>query len=230
MGKRYIEYLLACTGTATIAALAYFELTADKVALAYAVIAIAVLAVSWLTQQRIFLFQSLVMIGVTGFRLAMSNFHNLHTSFSASIWNSVWPILVLMAGIPIAYKLRDPADKAEPSHGAWAFFTEHPEQPLFFVPVVLMAVLLFVNRPGTATLSWGIEGLVVFVLALIAKERSFRLTGMALLLLCAGKIIVWDVWSFDKVQKFLTLIVVGIILLIVPYLYGRNKEALKEYL
>ena len=52
----------------------------------------------------------------------------------------------------------------------------------------------------------------------------------ALLLLCAGKIVIWDVWSFDKVQKILTLIVVGIILLVVPYLYGRNKEALKEYL
>jgi len=228
--KRYVEYLLACIGTAAIAAVAYFELNPDNVALAYAVIAVAALVIAWLIRQRIFLFQSLVMLGVTGFRLAMNNFHNLHTSFSASVWNSVWPILVLMAGIPVAYKLRDPEDKEFPSHGAHAFFTEHPEQPLFFVPVVLMAVLLFLNKPGAATLSWGIEGLVIFVLALIVKERSFRLTGMALLLLCAGKIVVWDVWSFDKVQKILTLIVVGIILLVVPYLYGRNKEALKEYL
>jgi hypothetical protein len=193
---------------------AYFELNPDNVALAYAVIAVAALVIAWLTRQRIFLFQSLVMIGVTGFRLAMNNFHNLHTSFSASVWNSVWPILVLMAGIPVAYKLRDPEDKTGPSRGAWAFFTEHPEQPLFFVPVVLMAVLLFLNGPATATLSWG----------------SFRLTGMALLLLSAGKVAVWDVWSFDKVQKILTLIGVGIILLVVPLLYGRNKEALKEYL
>ena len=103
---------------------------------------------------------------------------------------------------------------------------------MFFVPVLLLTVLLALKMPGgMITLAWGIEGMVLFVLALLAKERSYRLTGIALLILCVGKIMVWDVWQIDDPRaRYLTMIGVGGLLLVVSYLYGRNREALREYL
>ena len=57
----------------------------------------------------------------------------------------------------------------------------HPEQILFFVAVGLLTVLLGVEmRHGMVTLSWGLEGVAVFLLALWLGERSFRLTGLGL--------------------------------------------------
>jgi uncharacterized membrane protein len=81
------------------------------------------------------------------------------------------------------------------------------------------------------TLAWGAEAVIVFVLALWAKERSFRLAALALLLLSAAKIILWDVWQLnDPTSRYLTLIGVGLLILIVSYLISRNREALREYL
>jgi uncharacterized membrane protein len=42
---------------------------------------------------------------------------------------------------------------------------------------------------GMVTLSWGIEGVLVILLGLSVSERSFRITGLLLLLLCVCKII-----------------------------------------
>ena len=112
------------------------------------------------------------------------------------------------------------------------FLAQRPEQPLFFISVILLTVLLFIKvSAGMVTLAWGIESIVVFLLALFAKERSFRLTGLALLILCVAKIVFRDVWNFsDPAARYLTLIGLGAILLLVSYLYGKNREALREYL
>ena len=103
---------------------------------------------------------------------------------------------------------------------------------MFFVPFVLMGVLLALKvAPGMITLAWGSEAVVVFVLALWAKERSFRLAGLVLLLLCVAKIVFWDAWQFsDPTARYLTLIGVGTLILVVSYLISRNREALREYL
>ena len=80
------------------------------------------------------------------------------------------------------------------------------------------------------TLSWGVEGVAVFLLALWLSERSFRLSGLGLLLLCVGKIIAVDVWRLNPRDRYVTFIVLGIALLLVSYLYTRNRDTLRQYL
>ena len=98
--------------------------------------------------------------------------------------------------------------------------------------VALLSVLLWLKvASGMITLAWGAEAVMVFVLALWAKVRSFRLAGLGLLLLCAAKIVFWDVWQVsDLTARYLTLIGVGALILVVSYLISRNREALREYL
>jgi uncharacterized membrane protein len=74
------------------------------------------------------------------------------------------------------------------------------------------------------------EGVGVFLLALKLGDRSFRLTGLGLLLLCVGKILLVDVWRLNPRDRYLTLIVLGSALLLVSFLYTRNREALRRYL
>jgi len=80
------------------------------------------------------------------------------------------------------------------------------------------------------TLSWGVEGVGVFLLALWLGERSFRLSGLGLLLLCACKILIIDVWRLNPRDRYVTFIVLGAALLLVSFLYTRNREALRKYL
>src|SRR5438034_10909000 len=79
-----------------------------------------------------------------------------------------------------------------------------PEQVFFFIAVTLPTVLLALEmRHGMVTLSWGVEGVAVFLLALRLGERSFRLSGLGLLLLCVGKIIVVYVCRLNPRDRYL---------------------------
>jgi hypothetical protein len=227
-----IDDLVACLGTATLAALGRFELPAESVAIGYAALVIATLLAARFTRLQVFIYQSLALLGMAAFRLSMNNFYHLREAFGSNLSSAVWTIGVLAAGVPICLSIRRNG-KQEFAGPRWmALLAERSEQPMFFVPFVLMAVLLALKvDPGMITLAWGAEAVIVFVPALWAKERSFRLAALALLLLSAAKIILWDVWQLnDPTARYLTLIGVGLLILIVSYLISRNREALREYL
>lgn len=226
-----LAYALASLGTATVVALVRFEVEPEMVVLGYALIVFALLVVTWRTRHEIFLYQALVVLGFTAFRISMHNFYHLHESLSSSLEGAVWAIVVLAACVPLAFLLRKETTKLA-SRWPWAaFLLQRPEQPMFFVSVGLLTVLLFLKMSGgMVTLAWGAEGILVFMLALWAKERSFRLTGLGLVILSVGKIGLWDAWQFADSRRYLVLIGVGIILLAVSFLYGKNREALREYL
>jgi hypothetical protein len=227
-----IEDLVACLGTATLAALGRFELPAESVAIGYAALVIATLLAARFARLQVFIYQALALLGMAAFRLSMNNFYHLRDAFGSNLSAALWTIGVLAAGVPICLSIRGNAAQEFRGPRWIALLAKRAEQPMFFVPFVLMAVLLALKvDPGMITLAWGAEAVVVFVLALWAKERSFRLAALALLLLSATKIILWDVWQLnDPTARYLTLIGVGLLILVVSYLISRNREALREYL
>ncbi len=236
--KIRVEYVLACVGTATVAALARF-VPQDKetVAIGYALIVVALLAVSLRTRLKIFLYQALVMLGVTAFRLCMHNFYMLQNSFSSSTSASALAILVLVLGIPIGFKLRAPKTENPESEDSApnrriAIVIRQPEQPMFFVPVALMALLLVIRIDfGWNVLALALEGLVVILGALFAKERSYRRTGLVLLCLCILKFFLWDYWKLnDPRVHYLGLLGLGALILVASYVLSRNRKALRELL
>ncbi len=224
-------------GTITLASLMRFELGADWVATAWAALAFGLLAVAWRSGRRVFLHQALLVgVGVLT-RTVLHNFYQ-RSYFPAPFWESRWvcvgaTVALLFASLPILFQLRRKGE-AEPSGAIrrlFAALTRRPEQVFFFVALILLTVLLALEmRHGMVTLSWGVEGVAIFLLALWLGERSFRLSGLGLLLLCVGKIIVVDVWRLNPRDRYLTFIVLGVALLLVSFLYTRNREALRRYL
>jgi uncharacterized membrane protein len=80
------------------------------------------------------------------------------------------------------------------------------------------------------TLAWGMEAVIIFISALAVKERSFRLTGVLLLLGCVVKIIAVDAWQLAPRDRYLTFIVLGASLLLVSFLYSKYSETIRQYL
>jgi uncharacterized membrane protein len=238
MEKKFRAGEICCwLGTISMGSLMRFEMEADWVAAAWAALAFALLAIAWRSGRRVFLYQSLVVVAGVLFRTVLHNFYE-RSYFPAPTWESRWvtvgaAIALLLAALPIAFQMRK---KGEPSNEVGIprlvqGLGRHPEQILFFVAIGLLTVLLGVEmRHGMVTLSWGLEGVAVFLLALWVGERSFRLTGLGLLLLCVGKILVDDVWRLNPRDRYLTFIVLGGALLLVSFLYTRNREALRRYL
>jgi len=227
-----IEDLIASLGTATLAALARFELPLDMVVVGYGALVLGTVLVAWRTKLRIFLYQALVLLGVTAFRVSMHNFYHLHETFSSNLSGAAWAIGLMGASVPICLMIRR-REMENADGGGWVkLIVGHPEQPMFFVPFVLLTVLLALKvDAGLVTLAWGAEAASVYVLALWAKERTFRLAGLALMLvLCVPKL-VWDVLHLDDpTARYLSLIGMGALMFAVSFLYSRNREALRQYL
>jgi uncharacterized membrane protein len=225
-------------GTITLAALMRFELPADWVAMAWSALALALLAVAWRSGRRPFLHQALLVGAGVLTRTVLHNFYE-RSYFPAPVLESRWvsvgtAVALLFVSLPILFQLRS-KDKAELPDRIFlrvvTVLNRRPEQVFFFIALTLLTVLLALEmRHGMVTLSWGVEGVAVFLLALWLGERSFRLSGLGLLLLCVGKIIVVDVWRLNPRDRYLTFIVLGVALLLVSFLYTRNRETLRQYL
>jgi uncharacterized membrane protein len=85
-------------------------------------------------------------------------------------------------------------------------------------------------NPGMITLSWGIEGVIVILLGLLVSQRSYRITGLSLLLLCVGKIVVLDAWNLSERDRYITFIALGAALTLVSTLYGKYRETVRRLL
>jgi hypothetical protein len=219
-----IEYLLACLGTATLAGLARFELPADLVVIGYSGLVVGTLLAAWLAGRLIFLVQAMVLLVFAATRISLYNFYHLRDPLAQSLAGAIWAIALLACAVPLAFQVRKSSSAAQAP--SWlSALAGHPEQPIFFVPVLLLAVLFFLKLSGAKVPgAWVAEGVIVFMLALWAKERSFRLTGLFLLLLGLGKLV------YNAHANFLTWIGVGLAMVLVAFLYGKNREALREYM
>lgn len=102
---------------------------------------------------------------------------------------------------------------------------------MFFAPILLLTLMLALKmRAGMVTVSWGLEALLIIVMAIAVDERSFRLTGFILLLLCVGKVIVIDFWVLGYRDKRITFIVLGAALIAVNFLYIKYSETIRKLL
>ena len=107
----------------------------------------------------------------------------------------------------------------------------HPEQWFFFAPFVMMVAALAVKlSSGYITIAWSLLGLATFLLALVVGERSFRLAGVALLLVSVAKIVLMDVWNLPTPDRITTFIILGLALIGVSFLYTRFSGTIRRYL
>ena len=102
---------------------------------------------------------------------------------------------------------------------------------MFFAPVVLLTLMLALKmRAGMVTVSWGLEGLLIILMAIAVNERSFRLTGLILLLVCVGKVLAMDAWGLAPRDRYVTFIILGSALLAVSFLYSKYRDTIRQFL
>ena len=226
------QTFMAYVATASVLAILRFTVEPDWVVLGWGAMFAALLLAARVTRQMVFRDQALLATIPIAFRGLMHNVYQVHVGTAGSEPRNALLIAsaVMMAALPFAFQLRD--REAAKSAAKWKFLVLRPEQLAFFVPLALTLVLFTQLFPGVLmTLSWGVLAVAVFAAALAVGERSFRLAGLTLLLVCVAKIIVFDVWNFnDTNARYMTLILMGAILLTVSFLYGRFRDKVRELL
>jgi Predicted membrane protein (DUF2339) len=236
--RLHFDTLVAYLGTATIVALFYFQFPIEWVVVSWAALVFALLGAALALDKPLFLQQGMLLTLMV-FSRGMA--HNLFGAsyFGESDWKGNYLAVsaasaMLLASLAFAFRLRgrfqlglNGSRLTRLVHAAM----RRPEQLVFFVPVLLVTFMLALKmKTGMITVSWGIEAVLVFMLAFAVKETSFRRTGLGLLLVCVGKIAALDFWGLQVRDKYITLIVVGIALTFVSFLYTRYGDTIRQYL
>ncbi|HEX4546430.1 MAG TPA: DUF2339 domain-containing protein [Candidatus Acidoferrum sp.] len=236
--RLHFDALLAYLGTATIVALFYFQFATEWVVAAYAAVAFVLFGAALLLDRQLFLHQGLLLT-LAVFARGMT--HNLFGAgyFEEDGWTGRYFILsaaaaILLASLFFAFRLRDrfkPSPDTSRLAELMSAVIRRPEQLQFFIPIILITCMLYLKmRAGMVTVSWGIEGVLIILFALAVNERSFRLTGLSLLLLCVAKVMALDAWGLQPRDRYITFIIVGVALLLVSFLYSRYRDTIRQYL
>jgi len=238
-GPRFrFDILLAYLGTATVVALFYFQFAPDWVVTSDAAVVFVLFGVAWVLHRPVFLHQG-ILLTLGTFARGMA--HNLFGAgyFGEAGWRGRFFVIgsataILLATLFFAFALRGrhaASPTASRGQKALAVLAARPEQLQFFVPIILLTTMLALKmREGMVTVSWGIEGVLIILLALAVKERSFRLTGLGMLLLCVVKVLAMDAWRLETRDRYITFIIVGAALMAVSSLYIRFRENIRQYL
>ena len=109
---------------------------------------------------------------------------------------------------------------------------ERQERLLYSLLATMLATaLIFQEVSGSMlTVAWGLEGAALLAIGFPLRDRTLRLSGMVLFLICVGKLFLYDLRTLETPARILSFAVLGAILIGVSWLYTRFREQIQRYL
>ncbi len=109
---------------------------------------------------------------------------------------------------------------------------ERQERLLYsLLATALATTVLFQEVSGSMlTVAWGIEGAVLLGVGFPLRDRTLRLSGLVLFLVCVGKLFLYDLRALETLYRILSFLVLGLILVGVSWVYTRFREQVQRYL
>lgn len=80
------------------------------------------------------------------------------------------------------------------------------------------------------TASWAAYALILFVCGMLLSERVYRWTGLGILAASVGRVVLLDVWKQEPIYRVLTFLALGIVLLLLGFIYNRYQEQIRKWL
>jgi hypothetical protein len=93
----------------------------------------------------------------------------------------------------------------------------------------LFGYLLYLEVDGgMLTVAWALMGSALLGCGFFLKDRFLRLTGLGTVLLCIGKIFLYDSRNLEAPLRILAFMGLGIVLLLISWVYSRFRDKLAE--
>jgi hypothetical protein len=80
------------------------------------------------------------------------------------------------------------------------------------------------------TASWSVLALGLFSAGLLLRERMYRWLGLGILACALGRVVIFDVWKLEAIYRILSFMALGIVLLVLGFIYSKYQEKIKEWL
>ena len=72
--------------------------------------------------------------------------------------------------------------------------------------------------------------LAFFTASIALRERIYRYLGLGVLAGALGRVVIIDVWKLEPLYRILSFMALGIVLLVLGFIYNKYQEKLKEWL
>jgi uncharacterized membrane protein len=102
---------------------------------------------------------------------------------------------------------------------------------LSLLGTALLTLFVYEKAQGRLlTMCLGLEGGFLLVAGFFLQDRTARLSGLALFLLCIAKLFLYDLRQLDAVSRILSFIVLGLMLMGGSWLYTRFRDKFSRLL
>jgi uncharacterized membrane protein len=72
--------------------------------------------------------------------------------------------------------------------------------------------------------------LALFTAGLLLRERMYRWVGLGVLACALGRVVLFDVWKLETVYRILSFMALGIVLLVLGFIYSKYQQKIREWL
>ena len=80
------------------------------------------------------------------------------------------------------------------------------------------------------TASWSLHALAFFTCGILLRERLYRWLGLGVLACALGRVVIFDVWKLETLYRILSFMALGIVLLVLGFIYNKYQEKIREWL
>jgi hypothetical protein len=80
------------------------------------------------------------------------------------------------------------------------------------------------------TASWSFLALAFFTAGIALRERMYRYLGLGVLACALGRVVIFDVWKLETLYRILSFMALGIVLLVLGFIYNKYQEKIREWL
>jgi hypothetical protein len=80
------------------------------------------------------------------------------------------------------------------------------------------------------TASWSLLALAFFTCGIMLRERVYRWLGLGVLACALGRVVIFDVWKLETLYRILSFMALGIVLLVLGFIYNKYQEKIREWL
>jgi uncharacterized membrane protein len=88
------------------------------------------------------------------------------------------------------------------------------------------------QQPGGfyLTASWSLLALALFAAGIGLRERMYRWLGLSILGCALGRVMIVDVWKLETLYRILSFTALGVVLLVLGFIYNKYQEKIREWL
>jgi uncharacterized membrane protein len=211
-----------------------FELGRISTVVGWAILAFILLYLGIRYRSADLRWQSYLLAGMTFVRSWTTNFYGVESlgGVPLRIVIALAVIVAFFAAELLARRLASDG-QGQAGHSGLGFLTvmdRHSRTGFSLLGTVLLAALLYHEVSGSyLTVAWGLQGSILLAAGFLMSERSMRLSGLALLMLCILKLFLFDLNQLDTPYRILSFTILGFLSIGVSWIYTRYRQRLGRY-